>query len=101
MKKTDININRFLDKDGRISMLPAKKAVRTAVLEYLARKFETGKQYTEKEINAICDNWHTFNDYFILRRSLVDEGFLMRKIDGSCYWCNENLFVQDLDEEGE
>lgn len=99
MNKTDINIKQFLDKDGRIVRLPAKYSVRITLLEYLAEKFEIGKRYKEKEVNAICDCWHTFQDYFVLRRSLVDEGFLMREKDGSYYWRNEDFHSQKLDRE--
>lgn len=86
--ESDINISAFLDENGRIKNLPMKRAKRSAVLFYLANKFEENRSYTEKEINSICDAWHTFNDYFILRRGLIDADFLKRKPDGSCYWRN-------------
>ncbi|NLO86196.1 MAG: DUF2087 domain-containing protein [Clostridiales bacterium] len=97
MDTSNIKISQFLDKDGRISKLPIKHSARTAVLSYLAQKFDTDKLYTEKEVNTICDSWHTFHDYFILRRNLVEEKFLMRKIDGSCYWRNNDIQSSDLD----
>lgn len=79
-------IERFLDASGRITQLPQMAIPRAAVLGYLAEKFETGGTYTEKAVNAVCMQWHTFNDYFILRRALVDSGLLCRKPDGSRYW---------------
>lgn len=81
-----IDIDRFLDESGRIIQLPRKQAPRLAVLEYLAEKFAQGRDYSEKEINQICDSWHTFNDHFILRRELVESGYLARERDGSRYW---------------
>ncbi len=81
-----INIKRFLDASGKITQLPQKQKVRIAVLGYLAEKFETDTVYTEKAVNAVCAQWHTFNDYFILRRELVDSGLLCREPDGSRYW---------------
>ncbi len=81
-----INIDRFLDASGKIVQLPQKQKIRTAVLAYLAGKFETDSVYSEKAVNALCLQWHTFNDYFILRRELVDGGLLCRKRDGSQYW---------------
>ena len=86
MQEAEIHIDAFLDKEGKIKAMPSKRAVRKAVLAYLAAKFELGRNYTEKEINAICDQWHTFNDYFLLRRELVDAKFLQRERDGSRYW---------------
>ena len=82
--KTDIA--RFLDDEGKIMKLPQKRVVREAVLAYLAGKFEPGRIYTEREVNAVCDEWHTFEDYFLLRRELVDHGLLGRERDGSRYW---------------
>ena len=76
----------FLDPDGRLTGLPQKHAVRRALLALLAEKFVPGRDYTEKQVNAICDDWHTFGDYFVLRRELVDEGFLCRTTNGSRYW---------------
>jgi len=76
----------FLDADGRLTGLPQKQAVRRALLALLAEKFMPGCDYTEKQVNAICDAWHTFGDYFVLRRELVDEGFLCRTPSGSRYW---------------
>lgn len=76
---------RFLDGE-QIKQLPAKESHRLYVLKYLASKFEIGKEYTEARVNAIIDEWHTFGDYFILRRALVDSGLLKRLPNGSKYW---------------
>jgi len=95
-------ITQFLDEQGRIARLPAKRRTREAVLAHLASQFESGRVYTEKEVNAICDQWHTFHDYFLLRRELVDQGFLQRRTDGSAYWRGEERQAQaeNKDQEG-
>lgn len=80
------NITRFLSPEGKITRLPQKNSVRLAVLDYLAQKFEVERSYTEREVNSICEHWHTFGDYFLLRRELIDHGLLRRKADGSSYW---------------
>lgn len=82
----EINIRPFLDEEGLIKAMPAKRATRHALLGYLAEKFDEGRDYTEKEVNALCDAWHTFNDYFLLRRELVEEGYLARTPNGARYW---------------
>jgi hypothetical protein len=84
MKK--INISPFVNKEGKIVQIPVPLRKKTAVLAYLAEKFEENKMYSEKEVNKIIDCWHTFGDYFILRRLLVDYNFLGRKPDGTAYW---------------
>ena len=76
----------FLDEDGMITRLPQKQSKLLIILSYLAEKFEPGRDYTEKEINSICDIWHTFGDYFVLRRGLIDHSFLCREPDGARYW---------------
>lgn len=84
-------ISMFLDADGKIKQMPAKIKKRTIILKYLSTKFSVGHDYTEKEVNAIIDNWHTFGDYFILRRELIDYKFLYRTQNGSRYWKENNL----------
>lgn len=81
-----VNIDRFLDAEGRIIQLPRKQKPKYAVLEYLATKFEPDIVYTERQINDICSSWHTFDDYFLLRRELVDYHLLDRERNGSRYW---------------
>jgi hypothetical protein len=81
-----VQVRRFLDGEGRIRLLPSKRTVRYAVLAYLAGKFEPGSIYTERQVNDVCEQWHTFHDFFILRRELVDSGLLGRERDGSRYW---------------
>ena len=89
MSPKQINISVFLDDTGKIKQIPAPNKTKVPVLHYLAEKFEPGRDYTEKEVNRIIDAWHTFNDYFILRRLLVDYGLLARVPDGSRYWVVE------------
>ncbi|ODU58342.1 MAG: transcriptional regulator [Clostridium sp. SCN 57-10] len=79
-------VARFLDAEGRVCQLPVKKDKRCLVLAYLAEKFVLGRDYTEKEVNAFLSEWHTFDDFFLLRRELVDHGMLARERNGSRYW---------------
>jgi len=81
-----INISGFLDVNGKVKIWPAKRDKKEEVLKYLASKFECDRFYTEKEVNAIAEQWHTFGDYFLIRRELVDFGLLSRTTDGSKYW---------------
>ena len=84
-------LTRFLDDTGRLTKLPSKQRLRQYAYAYLAEKFEADSTYTEREVNAILNAWHTFGDYFILRRGLIDGEFLQRLPDGSKYWKNKNL----------
>lgn len=88
MKKQD-NIKPFFDETGKIIKLPQKRSLRFAVLVVLADKFKSGQIYHERQVNEICTEWHTFGDYFLLRRELIDSGLLHRTRDGSQYWREE------------
>lgn len=81
-----IKIKQYLDSSGKITQLPKKQKARRALLEYLIGKFDLGRTYSEREVNDICSEWHTFGDYFLLRRELVDHDLLCRERDGSRYW---------------
>jgi len=81
-----INIARFLDNYGKITQLSQKNKFRVATLRYLVEKFESNRDYTEKEVNEICNEWHTFGDYFLLRRELIDNGLLCRELNCYRYW---------------
>lgn len=79
-------LKNFLDNDGRVKSWPAKKMFKIEVVKYIAEKFEEDRFYTEKEVNQVIDQWHTFGDYFMLRRGMVDYKLLGRNRDGSKYW---------------
>jgi hypothetical protein len=81
-----MDMKRFLDDEERIKIWPAKHEMKHAVLEYLADKFDEEVFYTEKEVNAIINLWHTFGDYFLLRRGLIDLKLICRTRDGMKYW---------------
>ncbi|MEL6306690.1 MAG: DUF2087 domain-containing protein [Chloroflexota bacterium] len=88
---TDPLLIKFMDEKACIKDWPplkhedSQKAVRT----YLASKFEVGKKYTEKEVNALLNQWATFEDWALLRCELFGAKYLNRMKDGSAYWVNE------------
>ena len=82
---TSNSLQRFLNSDGQITQWPAKQRDKLLVLEYLADKFEADKIYTELEINEVLKLWHTFMDWPLLRRGMVDMGLLSRDRSGREY----------------
>lgn len=68
--------------NGRLEQMPAKRSRRLVVLDHLARMFEPGHRYPEREVNDMLRT--VWPDHAALRRYLVDEGFLDRA-DG-VYW---------------
>ena len=93
------SIKGFLDENGKVKQLPAKQAARDLVYAYLGEKFAYDVAYSEHEVNAIIGSWHTFGDYFILRRGLVESGWLERLPNGSKYWKNKDK--QEMAETGD
>jgi hypothetical protein len=86
MSKT---ILAFLDEAGRVTRWPKKKAEKLIVLEYLQGKFLRDREYTEKEINALLDEWHRFHDFALLRRELYVNSLVDRTPDCRKYWIPE------------
>ncbi|CAN5463392.1 DUF2087 domain-containing protein [soil metagenome] len=80
-------IEGYFDREGRLLLWPSRKRadLRQKVLETLAERFERARDYRETEVNAILTAAHTFEDHALLRRELVDGGFLDRLPDGSRY----------------
>jgi hypothetical protein len=70
-------------RDGRISALPAKHALRLLLLDRVAQAFEPGRRYPERAVNEILKA--LYDDHAALRRYLVDEQLLSRTPDGT-YW---------------
>ena len=83
-------LNNFLDGNGKLTAFPAKRKMKIYALLYLSDRFESGREYTEREVNDILLYWHTFADPATLRRELYDYGFLDRSPDGRSYRLGEN-----------
>ncbi|MBD8006720.1 DUF2087 domain-containing protein [Bacillus norwichensis] len=69
---------------GRLRNFPPKEKQRLIILREIAGRFERDRFYTENEINGILKD--IYDDYILIRRYLIEYGFLERKSDGSQYW---------------
>lgn len=79
-------LTSLLDGDGKITRWPKKAEERAAILGYLAGKFEKGRDYAEKDVNAIIAGLHTFGDITMLRRELIAAKLMNRTPDCRRYW---------------
>ena len=68
-------------RDGRISVMPAKRAARLVLLDQVAQAFEPGRRYPEQAVNEILKA--VYDDHAALRRYLIDESLLSRTPDGT------------------
>ncbi|MDG5856340.1 DUF2087 domain-containing protein [Clostridium beijerinckii] len=73
----------------KLRNFPAKEEKRKALLPRFANLFEPNKEYTEAEVKRIIKP--IYEDDAIIRRYLVDYGYLGRNDDGSKYYkkCEE------------
>ncbi|MDB5178436.1 MAG: hypothetical protein JWN01_379, partial [Patescibacteria group bacterium] len=79
------HLNAFIDGDGIVTQWPTKSDARVQILAYLAHKFELTRVYSEPEVNEVLKRWHTFGDWPLLRRELVEHGYLERDRAGREY----------------
>ena len=84
MELTDI-LQNFLDANGKLMAFPAKRKMKLYALLYLSQKIPADTDFSEREINDILLDWHTFADPATLRRELYDYRFLDRSRDGKVY----------------
>jgi biotin operon repressor len=61
---------------GRLVRMPAQSRKRNLVVEQFAGLFEPGKDYAEREVNEAITK--AFEDYCLVRRLLVDQGYFTR-----------------------
>jgi hypothetical protein len=74
-------LRKFL-RDGRLATIPATRSKRLVVLDHIAKVFDIGVRYSEREVDALLHVFHP--DHAAMRRYLVDEGFLSR--EAGVYW---------------
>ena len=78
-------LRNFMDANGKLTVFPAKRKMKLYALVYLAQKIPADTDFTEREINGILLDWHTFADPATLRRELYEYHFLDRSRDGKVY----------------
>lgn len=69
--------------DGPLSTFPTREKRRLILLKQIATRFSPDRVYNEKEVNSILGE--VYGDHVLLRRLLIDYGFLTRRPDGSEY----------------
>lgn len=71
--------------DGAMSTFPKKEKRKIAVLRHIVSRLDESRTYSEKELNTFLKGvWE--EDYVVLRRYLIEYGFMDRLDDGSSYW---------------
>ncbi len=75
-------LHDLLLPDGSLKIIPAQRKKREAVLRHIAKAFEPGVRYPEKQVVEILQRFH--KDTATLRRELV--GYKMLNREAGVYW---------------
>lgn len=73
----------------RMKAIPKGEKRKLVLLRLIAKEFEAGKRYKEKELNQVL--WGIYEDFVTLRRYLIEYGFMDRTKDCSEYWIREGV----------
>ncbi len=80
--------NAFSSLDPPVlKTFPPKEKKKLVILTRVAAQFETGRRYSEAEVNAVIKP--IFDDFVTIRRFLIIYGFMSRTRSGSEYWLTE------------
>ncbi|MBU6360525.1 MAG: DUF2087 domain-containing protein [Chloroflexi bacterium] len=99
MRGVALEVQPFLDDQGRVAHFSTKLKEQQMVLAYLINKIAMDRSYTEREITQLIDDWVNPDarkrrlygiDAVTLRRALIEEitlpSRLRRTSDGARYW---------------
>lgn len=74
-------LNAFFEY-GKLKSIPAQRKKERIILEEIAKSFEPGRMYSEREVNLIIADFH--DDFCTIRRDMISEKLLNRNREG--YW---------------
>ena len=63
--------------DGKLVSIPAQRKKERIILEHIAGSFESGREYSEREVNIIIADFH--DDFCTIRRDMIAEKLLSRE----------------------
>lgn len=61
---------------GKLKSIPSQRKKERIVLEEISKSFESGREYTEREVNIIIADYN--DDFCTIRRDMISEGLLER-----------------------
>ena len=67
---------------GKLKAIPAQRKKERIILEEIAKAFEPGRTYTEREVNIIIADFH--DDFCTIRRDMIGEKIMAR--ENGTYW---------------
>jgi hypothetical protein len=97
MERQSISSEEFRKRIAQLCLtahtteLPRRLRDRHILLKALSLRFDSGRIYTEAEVNRVIETWLSEVgqsleiDHVTFRRSLIDEGYLRRDSNGCSY----------------
>jgi len=78
----------YRDESGKFARFPGRKQKKKQqlMLSFFLEQFDPDKTYSEKEVNELLNQHHSFNDPASLRRMMIGHQMLARTKDGQQYW---------------
>ena len=71
---------------GKLKSIPAQRKKERIILEEIAKAFEPGRIYSEREVNIIIADFH--DDFCTIRRDMIGEKIMNR--ENGKYWLTES-----------
>lgn len=78
-------VSRHFDAEGVLLRWPSKNSLQPLCLWALWARMEPGRDYADRENTDLLNAWASFGDHALLRRSMVDMGYVTRTPDGRTY----------------
>lgn len=82
-------------RGGKLIQIPKKEKMKLQLFDVLIQSFDRKREYREQEVNEILQA--VYPDYAVLRRYLVDYGYLRRTDDGSEYQVDTDVTLKFYD----
>lgn len=76
--------------DGPLKTFSVKEKYKLIILREVIKRFDYKVRYTEKEVDTILKAVYK-EDHVVLRRYLIEYGFMAREKDCSAYWRKETV----------
>lgn len=84
LKEQEKILKTYFTDEGALLSFPAREKKKIVVLRRISTYFKEGVTYSEKEVNRILSR--VYEDHVLLRRYLIEYGFLDRTRDGAVYF---------------
>lgn len=78
-------VSRHFDAQGVLLRWPAKGSLQPLCLWALWSRMDPGRDYSDRENTDLLNAWASFGDHALLRRAMVDMGYVSRTPDGRTY----------------